>query len=320
MTDIGIIDVHSHMLFPCYLKGLKEMGIDPVKEDGFPTPEWSVEAHLEFMENIGIETSILSLSTPHIHHGDGELAVRLARRINEESAALCRQYPDKFKYAAVLPLPEVEDSIEEIRYNYNEPGCVAVKVASNNFGVYLGDSKLDPVFEELNNKKAVVMIHPSRAQAVPAHVFTEKPAPLFEYIVDTTRTVIDMITAGTLEKYPDIKIIVPHCGSYLPFVMHRLIGISKILIPNGLMSDVDVAGNVAKLYFDVAGDAFPVALPALLQIADPSHILFGGDYPYTPEPFVKNNREKFENYEPIRPYLEDIFRNNAIKLFSQNAR
>ena len=48
---------------------------------------------------------------------------------------------------------------------------------------------------------------------------------------------------------------------------------------------------------------------------DPSHILFGGDYPYTPAPFVKNNIEKFKNYEPIRPYLEDIFRNNAIKLF-----
>jgi len=303
------------MLFPCYLKGLKEIGIDPVREDGFPAPEWSAEAHMEFMENVGIETSILSLSTPHIHHGDSELAVRLARRINEESAALCRQYPDKFKYAAVLPLPEIEDSVEEISCNCHEPGCVGVKVASNNFGVYLGDSKLDPVFEELNKRKAVVIIHPSRPQAVPANVFTEGPAPLFEYIADTTRTVIDMITKGTLEKYPDIKIIVPHCGSYLPFVMQRLIGISRILIPNGLMSDVDVAGNVAKLYFDVAGDAFPVAMPALLQIADPSHILFGGDYPYTPAPFVKSNMEKLESYEPIRPYLDGIFRNNAVKLF-----
>ncbi len=97
--------------------------------------------------------------------------------------------------------------------------------------------------------------------------------------------------------------------------MHRLIGISKVLIPNGLMSDVDVAGNIARLYFDVAGDALPVALPALLQIADPSRILYGGDYPYTPAPMIKANREKLESYEPLRPYLEDVFRNNAVRLF-----
>ena len=303
------------MLFPSYLEGLKEMGIDPVREDGFPTPAWSVESHLEFMDTVGIETSILSLSTPHIHHGDGKLAVKLARRINEDTADLCRRYPDRFRYAAVLPLPEIEASVEEIRYNYGQPGCVAVKAASNNCGVYLGDSRLNSVYEELNRRKAVVIIHPSRAQAVPTGVFTEGPAPLFEYIVDTTRTVIDMITSGILEKYPDIKVIVPHCGSYLPFVMHRLIGISRILIPNGQMPDTDVAGSIAKLYFDVAGDALPVALPALLQIADPSHILYGGDYPYTQAPFIAINREKIESYEPLRQHLEDIFRNNAVKLF-----
>lgn len=316
MLDIKTIDVHSHMLPASYLDGLNDMGISPLKEDGFPTPKWDAESHVAFMEEVGIETSILSLSTPHIHNGNSEKAIALARKINEDTAAVCKKYPDKFKYAAVLPLPEIEASLEEIRYNYDELGCVAVKVASNNFGLYLGDPKLAPVYEELNKRKAIIIIHPSRAQAVPTGVFTEGPAPLFEYIADTTRTVIDMITKGVLEQYPDIKVIVPHCGSYLPFVIHRLIGISKILIPNGLMSDVDVAANVSKLYFDMAGDALPVAMDALLKIADPSHIMYGSDYPYTPAPMIKVNREKFENYEPIKPYIEDMFRNNAIKLFN----
>lgn len=315
MLDIKTIDVHTHMLFPCYLEGLADMGVDPVREDGFPTPSWNAEDHLASMEEAGIETSILSLSSPHIHYGDGVKAVALARKINEETAALCKRYPDKFKYAAVLPLPEIEASVEEIKYNYDELGCVAVKVASNNNGMYLGNSELAPVYEELNKRKAIIIIHPTRAQAIPSGVFTEGPAPLFEFIADTTRSIIDMITNGVLEKYPDIKVIVPHCGSYLPFVVHRLIGISKILIPDGLMSEVDVANSVAKLYFDVAGEALPVALDALLKITDPSHIMYGSDYPYTPLPFVKANRKKLENYEPIKPYIEDIWRNNAIELF-----
>lgn len=316
MSDtMKIVDVHSHFILPCYLDGLKQMNINPAQEDGFPTPAWSVEGHLAFMEEAGIDHSILSLSTPHIHHGDDALAIALCRRINEDTAAVCSAHPDKFSFAACLPTPNVEGSLAEIAYAYDKLGAVGVKLASNNNGVYLGDPALDPVFEELNRRKAVITIHPSRAQATPDNVFTSGPAPLFEYIADTTRAVLNMITNGTLEKYPDIKVIVPHSGSFLPFVIHRLIGISEVLIPKGLMEPVDVLGCFNRLYFDIAGDALPIALDALLKVADPSHIMYGADYPYTPSvPIVRKQKQLLE-YPQLQPFKEKVFYKNAAKLY-----
>ena len=83
---IASIDVHSHALPQAYLDALAELGVDPVAEDGFPTPTWSEEAHLRFMEETGQEFCILSLSTPHIHRGDDAAAARHARAINDELA------------------------------------------------------------------------------------------------------------------------------------------------------------------------------------------------------------------------------------------
>jgi len=310
-----IIDVHSHFILDSYIEGLANQNIDPFQEDGFPTPTWSVGAHLNYMQEANIEKSILSLSTPHIHHGDANAAAKLARQLNEEIADICSYHPKQLSFAACLPLPDVDASLEEIAYAYDHLGAVGVKVASNNNGVYLGDTSLDPVFEELNKRHAVITIHPSKPKQVPEHVFTAGPTPLFEYLGDTTRAVLNMIVNGTLEKYPDIKVVVPHSGSFLPLVIHRLIGISEVLIPQKVMEPVNVKENFQKLYFDVAGDALPVALDALLKVADPSHIMYGSDFPYTPVPMILKKLEGLLAYPEILPYLEDILYNNARKLY-----
>ncbi len=309
-----VYDMHSHMVLPCYLEGLAAQGSDPLREDGFPTPPWSPEAHLAMMEECGIDRTLLSLSSPHLHHGDGAAAVGLARQINEETARICRKYPDKFAFAACLPTPEAEASLEEIRYAYESLGARAVKLPSNSMGVYPGDPRLEPVFAELNARKAIVLLHPCRPQQVPDHVFTAGPVPLFEFIADTTRAVINLITSGTLDRYPDLKVVVPHCGSFLPFVAHRLQGISQILVPKGLMEEVNVLDACKKLYFDVAGDALPAALPALLQIADPSHILYGGDYPYTPAAMVLQKKQALEAAPELAGLTKQIFSENAERL------
>lgn len=315
MNKMQAIDIHSHMILPCYLEGLEKMGTVTERKGDFPRPEWSEEAHLRFMDRAGIECSILSLSSPHIHAGDGELACETARNINDAVAALCKRHPGRLRFAATLPFPEVEGSLEEVRHCYDELGAVAVKLPSSANGVYLGDPSQDTLFEELNRRKSVVIIHPDRPHDMPENVFTAGPAPLFEFIADTTRAVLNMIANGTLDQYPDIKVVVPHCGSFLPFVVHRLIGISRIMIPKGLMKPVNVSEAVSKLYFDVAGDAFPVALDALLKIADPTHILYGSDYPYTPVPAILENRRKLESYQPVQGVLASFLRSNAEKLF-----
>ena len=315
MTAPATIDVHAHILPASYRAALAELGISTYQEDGFPEPAWSEEDHLRFAEQTGQAFELVSISSPHIHRGDDALAARLARQVNDETADLCRRHSDSFGFAALPPLPAVQESIDEIARAYDELGALGVKVPSNANGVYFGDPVLDPVLEELNRRRAIVTIHPCAPAAIPAGVFTNGPRPLFEFLADTTRLVINLITCGVFERYPDIRWVVPHCGSFLPEVAHRLMGIAAIFGQRGLMEPVDVKGALSALYFDIAGTALPVMLPALLQVADPTHIMYGSDYPYTPAPMVAQVKAQLAQDPRVAPYLQQIFHDNAARLY-----
>lgn len=309
------VDVHAHILPKSYRKALDELGIQTQKEDGFPEPRWSDESHLAFMEETGQAFQVVTISSPHPHRGDDELALEQARLINDETAALCRRHQGKFGFCTYLPLPNVAGSVGEAVRGYDELGALGVKVPSNANGVYLGSPLLAPLYEELDRRSAVVVIHPTAPAATPEDAFTAGLKPMYEFLADTTRTVIDLVMRGVLERYPNIRWVVPHCGSFLPEVVHRMVGISQILVPQGRMEEVDVLGCARRLYFDVAGTAQPVMLDALLKVADPTHVLYGSDYPYTPVPMIARTKEALERDPLIDGCVEDVFSHNAERLF-----
>lgn len=313
--SIASIDVHSHALPQAYLGALAELGVDPVAEDGFPTPAWSEDTHLRFMDETNQEFCILSISTPHIHRGDDEVSARLARTINDELAAICHRHPDRLGFATTLPMPAVVASIEEARRGFDELGALGVKLPSNGNGIYLGDPVLEPLMAFLDERSAVATIHPSLPSAVPQGIFTAGPAPLFEYVADTTRAVLNLLAHGVIDRYPHIRWIVPHAGSFVPTIAHRLTGISRVLVPAGMMEPVNVMDNLKSLYWDLAGDARPVMLEGLMHIADPTHLLYGSDTPYTPTPITLANKEGLAGDPLVASIAQDVFHDSAARLY-----
>ncbi len=302
------IDFHAHAILPSYVEGLKKLDIDAQSEEGFPLPKWTVDAHLKFMDEAGIDFTVLSMPTPHIYNSAvGEKAAcEVARKINNELYELCRIYPDRFGFVAVLPLPGVEGSVEEIRYTMSTLGALGVKVASNSDGVYLGDERLDPVFKELNARRALVIMHPSPAPALPRiDVVTGKDMDLFEYPADTTRAVLNLLANKTLEKYSEIKFIVPHCGSFLPYMKQRAIT---------MMSPIDIETSLKKMYFDLAGDPMPEQLDILLKIADENHLVYGSDYPYNSAQILIDKKKALDEALDERGLYKKVYGENAEKL------
>jgi 6-methylsalicylate decarboxylase len=315
-----IVNVHTHIVTQDYIAAVVKAGKD--KEDGFPMPtKYSVEDNLKMMDEAGIDMSILSLSTPHPHFGDDAEACDLNRSINEQTKAWVDQYPERFGWCATLPVPDVEGSIKEAIYSLDVLKADGIRLSSNSRGVYLGDPLLDPLFEELNKRKAVIIIHPCRPQVVPGGCFTAGPMPLFEYIADTTRTVINLITSGAMDRYPDIKIVVPHAGSFLPSTLYRLYSISEVLIPAGLMKPVDVMGSAAKFYYDISGDALPHWIPILMNISTLDRAMYGLDYPHTPPNIVvrktKLLKEALQNSAEYGKYADDMMGGTALRLFGK---
>lgn len=310
-----LIDAHVHALPTAYLAGLAELGLNTAVTDGFPEPAWNEEDHLSFAHDAGDAFQILSISSPHPHVGDAEQAARIARGVNDELADLCRRHPSTFGFAALLPLPSVPQTLAELDRAYDELGALGVKVPSNALGRYLGDPALDSVLEALEERHAVVTIHPCAPQEVPGACFTAGPKPLFEFLADTTRLVLNLVVHAVPSRYPHVSWVVPHAGSFVPEVIHRVQGISQILVPQGKMPQVDVLDEVRRLYFDLAGDVQPVMLEALLKVARPDHLLYGSDYPYTPAPIAHRKRDALFADPLLEGHVEDVAWRNAQRLY-----
>ena len=73
---------------------------------------------------------------------------------------------------------------------------------------------------------------------------------------------------------------------------------------------------LARLYFDLAGAATDDAIESLLTITEPSHILYGSDYPYVAAPALIGAKKSLESRlaaHGLDP--KDIFTDNAARLF-----
>lgn len=318
-TAQQIVDVHCHNILPAYMEVLEKH--DAVLEETFPLPEWSVEAHLAFMERSGIDCSVLSMPAPQPYFGDTEECRRIVRAYNEYCAELKKRYPGKFKFCAALPLPDVEAAIKEAVYALDTLGADGIKLATNSRGQYLGDEVLDPLMEVLDKRNTVVIIHPHKPTPVNDGIIATAPLAVYEYPAETTRAVVNMISRNVLVRFPNLKIVVPHCGSFLPMAIPRMKAIHPAMQAKGFMEPIDWNGNLSRLYYDLAGGASPEIVKIMLTITSPEHILYGSDYPYQPDAVLTGNlqrmREQFAADKELSPYSERFFSENARNLFNK---
>ena len=110
------------------------------------------------------------------------------------------------------------------------------------------------------------------------------PQPIVDYPLATTRTAVDLVMTQTLRRCPDVNIILSHAGGALPFVASRAIGSLGLPEISGAVG-YDMVGakrDFGRFYYDIALSTSAAQLHGLLDFADPSHILFGSDFPYVP--------------------------------------
>lgn len=315
------VDVHTHIIIPEYMEVLKAHGAE--LEETFPLPEWAVERHIAFMDSAGIHTAVLTMPAPQPYYDDAEESAKCIRRVNEVSARVKQDYPDRFKFCAALPLPNVYAAIREAVYALDTLGADGVKLATNSRGQYLGDEELDPLMKVLDERNAVIIIHPHRSTPYPEEIIATTPLAMYEYPAETTRAVVNMLARNVLVRYPNLKVIVPHCGSFLPLALPRMKSILPAMVTQGYMQPIDWEGNLSRLYFDLAGNPTIEVLHSLLTITSPDHILYGSDYPYLPDAVLKANLQRLKQTlaldEELAPYSEDILWKNAERLFKRNA-
>jgi len=275
------IDVHHHLLPDFYVDAIFAQGYSEV--GGRDTPEWSPALSLEVLDRNNIEMAITSISAPATHFGDDRAAQELARRCNEYSAQLVRTHPSRFGTFATLPMPFVEGAVEEAVYALDTLKAEGlVLLSSNNDGSYLGDPRFDPLMAALNERDAVVFVHPA-IPVVADRIDVKIPAFAMEFTFDTTRAIFNLVYNGTMERYPRIKWVVAHAGGAVPYLVERFALLW--FTDDGLVARAPWGARhyLAQLYYDTALSANKSAFGSLSQLVGDDHILFGSDFPFAPE-------------------------------------
>ena len=309
----GVIDVHSHIITPEFVSTLENEG--RLMDEGFPLPKYNVENHLKWMDEAGVQTSVLTLAAPQ------PLSAEMVRKTNEVAARIKKEHPGRFLFCAALPLPDVSKAIEEAKYALDVLKADGIKLATNVDGQYLGAPELDTLFSVLNERKAVVILHPHRPEPVNKQVMQQTPLAMQEYLSETTRAVSNMISRNVLARYNNIKVVVPHCGAYLPLAIPRMKSLTPVMQANKMVGEINYEANLRALYYDLAGAHSPEVIRMLLTITTPDHLLYGSDYPYVAPQVLTQSLARMKDYlskEPdLAPFKEMILWKNAKWLFEQ---
>ena len=145
---------------------------------------------------------------------------------------------------------------------------------------WLGAPAFNPVFEELNRRKAVVYTHPIDAPCC-QNLMPGVPSQMLEYPTDTSRTIVSLVAGGAATRYPDIRFIFSHAGGTITAIAGRFLGaaasadsLARPAEPNSRLF------HLRRFFYDTAGSANPVNMQALKTLVPVSQILFGTDTPF----------------------------------------
>jgi 6-methylsalicylate decarboxylase len=300
---MGWIDVHHHILPPAFVAAQRDeilyFARDPAVLD------WSPARALEQLDQFGIDTAYTSLGVP------GASDRGLARACNEYAAALASDYPRRFGVFASLPLPDIDASLSELEYAFDELQANGVGLLSNYGGRHLGDPLFAPLLEELDRRSAVVHVHPIAPPSCRG-VLAGYPDPFLEFPFDTTRAVTSLLYAGAFERWPRIAFIFSHGGGAVPMLAQRIVALAQMT--GTVRGPLD---QLARIHADAVTTTSRPAFAAASELLGPERILFGSDYPYVP---IAATAEGLRGLALDRDTLDAIGFGNAVSLVGERPR
>jgi aminocarboxymuconate-semialdehyde decarboxylase len=288
-----IVDFHNHYYPPAYLDALRsgssavEVTID---QDGNPRIYYpgdyniAVPGHrdIDYREQVlkehGVDTQVLTLTTPGTHVETPATAARFASLVNDAFAEVARTKPGRFTALATLPLNDVAASVKELERASTQLGFRGAMLFSNVNGTGLNEDRFLPLYEAANQLGAVLYIHPTHPVGVEA-MTDFWLMPLVGFLMDTTLAAAKIVFSGIPERFPKIRWALCHLGGAIPYLAERL--------DRGFEAFSECRANIPRkpseylreFYYDTV-NFNPAAIQLAIGFAGVDHILAGSDYPH----------------------------------------
>jgi len=326
-----IIDFHNHYYPPAYLDALRAGGPSgsvlevTIDEDGNPRIYYpgdyniAVPGHrdIDYREQVlidhGVDTQVLTLTTPGTHVEAPATAARFAALVNDAFADVARSKRGRFAALATLPLNDPAASVEELQRACRDLGLRGAMLFSNVNGVGLNDQRFWPLYEAADDLGAVLYIHPTHPVGVEA-MTDFWLMPLVGFLMDTTLAAAKLVFSGVPERFPRIRWALCHLGGAIPYLAERL--------DRGFHAFSECRANILQppshylkqFYYDTV-NFDPRALRLGIDFAGVDHILAGSDYPHQIGSIPKM-LETIRGLDVSEAERAAIFGGNAARLLS----
>lgn len=288
-----IVDVHNHFYPPEYIDALKSgASVVTVRMDAEGNPEIhypgdynvAVPGHRDIayrqgvLEREGVDTQVITLTTPGTHVESPNVAVKLATLVNDAFATIVAERGPRFATLGTLPLNDPAAAVVEFRRITEQLRFPGAMLFSNVNGVALADKRYWPLYEVANAQGAVLHIHPTNPRDV-SQLNEFWLMPLVGFLFDTTVAAAHLVYSGVAERFPNIKWVLGHLGGGIPYLAERL--------DRGYEAFKECRANISRppstylktWYYDTV-NFDKHALEFAITFCGVDHILAGSDYPH----------------------------------------
>ena len=291
-----VIDTHGHLLVPeanALAEGHPRETADAAAERATFTPAstaanqaqimrvWpqltSVERRLADLDAIGVDMQVVGPMPMHRYWAEPDLAAKLTMTINEAVAAHCAEGEERLLGLGTIPLQHPALAVRELERAVSGLGLKGVSVSTNVDGRELADAAFDPVWEAAASLGAVVFIHPWGCSLGP-RLGANFLGNTFGQPTETALALSHLIFGGTLDRYPDLKLLAAHGGGFLPTYIGRS--------DHAWAQRTDARGcaqppssYLRRMWYDALVYTSQ-ALRHLIEVVGADKVVLGTDYPF----------------------------------------
>ena len=286
------IDIHAHFYPPEYLRtlardGHRYGGAHKTDAEGFtvtggpismgPLPQkfTDVELRVAEMDEIGVEIHALSLTGPMVDFADGEDSLALAAAFNDGCAAAHQEYPDRLLGLAALPWHEPALAVKELERAAKLPGISGVYSMTRVRDAELGDEEYLPIFEAIDGLGLPLFLHPVHV-VDPHRLARYYLTNLLGNPMESGIAAAHLIFSGTLDRFPDLDICLPHAGGVFPYVVGRLQHGHEVR-PEMAHRDKGPMEYIRRFHYDTVSHSGK-ALAYLIDLVGADRVMLGSDY------------------------------------------
>lgn len=311
------IDTHAHLWTDEYLNELKRLGAKSTEVAcgiGAGTNLKDLDKRLKMMDDAGVEYQVLS-ATPQVpQFGTKEEALNLAMSINNTYKDIILKYPDRFRAYGVVPLPHIEEAINEGKRIINELGFLGIALNTTlENGMSIGNSALEPFFEAMNEIGAIIYIHPTGSGAFSPMLNDYNLEWVVGAPVEDMLATLQLLKKEIPQKYPNLKFHIAHLGGGISFQMQRIMDNYEDW-KSFKYSPIETIKK--SFYFDTA-NFLEESLVHSNKIIGNERLLLGSDFPYFQNEKYTRAVTYIKNSSLTDSEKNNILTKNAQKLYSK---